>query len=105
MGRHSEHVLAALDLDALERVAFGLRLDNADYLAAGIEQVIHRAGLQRELPYRDPPTCTEVHCLVVLHDPTRSRELAIDIGSGLLFWCHALRFPGRRHPNLSRPGG
>ncbi len=87
--RHAECVLPALNLHALERVALGLCFDQTDHLAAGVEQIVNRAGIQREFANRDGATRGKVHLLVVLHKPTGRFELAVDIRSGLLFWCHA----------------
>ena len=88
--RHAERVFAALDFDTLERMALGLGFDHADHLAAGVKQVIHGASLQRKLPYRDTWTGAEVYGLVILHDPARGRELAVDFLSCVLFGRQAL---------------
>jgi hypothetical protein len=68
--RKPADVLGGLGLDALEGVALGLGLDDADDAAVGVEQVVGESGLEGELTHGDAGAGTDVHLGVVLDEPT-----------------------------------
>ena len=83
-------VLGGLDLDAGERVAFGLGLDHAEGLGVSVEHVVGVAGLEGELACRDARSGGQVHRGVILHHPAALLEAAVDSLPGLLFGGHGV---------------
>ena len=89
-------VLARLGFDAREGMPARLRLDNADGLGIGVEQIVGLAGGERKLTHGDPAPRRNIQLAKVLHDPARLLELAIDLLAGFLFGGHSkakLEFP------------
>jgi hypothetical protein len=88
-------------------VPFGLGLDDADGAAVGVEQVVGRAALQRELAHGHAQAGGEVHVLEVLHEPAGLFELAVDLLARALFGRHGGGFSwgGGRGVTHSLTGG
>ena len=75
-------VLAGLRLDAGQREANGLGLQRADGLLVDEEQVVRKAGRQRELTHGDALAPVEVARGVVLDQPACGREHGVDLDAG-----------------------
>lgn len=72
---------------------FRLCFDHADSLAIHEEHVVHGTGGGRVFPNRLSSSRAGVHRLVILHNPTRSHELPVDVLTCGLFGLHGNR-PG-----------
>ena len=70
-------------------VPLGLRLDDADGLAVGVQQVVGVAGLEREFANGHAQARRDVHLAVVLDGPAGLLKLPVDLLAGFLFWGHA----------------
>ena len=80
-------VPARLGLDAGERVAGRLGLDDAGRLPIDVQQVIGDAvaGFQAELAHRDAPCGGDVHRVSVLHGPTCLLKQGVNLDAGFMF--------------------
>jgi len=72
-------------------MALRLGLDHANDLAAGIQQVINRPGLERILAHGDARRSRQIQGLVVLNGPAASSKLLVDFLARLFFRGHCLR--------------
>ena len=91
LGGSALDILGRLRLDAGERVALRLGLDDADGLAVGVEQVVGLAGRAAGTRGRRPPAPPRCSSRPVLHQPAALGELAVDLLPGLLFGGHLRR--------------
>ena len=82
--------LADWDSTPSQGMPLRLGLDDADRLAAGIEQVVSLAGEHGELTDGDPRRRRDVHLVPALDGPAAPGELAVDVLACLFFGGHRL---------------
>ena len=70
--------------DSRERRSYFLGFDHTQRLSVHEEEVITRAGRERDFAQRDAAARGEVHGLVILHDPAGRGELCVDLLAGAL---------------------
>src|SRR5271165_3100098 len=87
-GRESPRILGSLGFHADQGMPLRLGFQDADGLAADIEQVIDLAGQHRELADRDPESRRDVHLALVLNHPAALSKLAVDVLPGSVFRVH-----------------
>ena len=83
-GREACGVAPRLVGDDGERGANLLCLNHAESFPIHEQQVIARAGRERDFAQRDAATSGKVHLLVILNDPAAGRELRVDLLAGQL---------------------